>query len=47
MNNFLYIQTTKDTVIRDGIAIFKYIYNTPGTMGKIRYNMLLIRQQLN
>ena len=40
MNIFLDIQTTEDTVIRGGIAIFKYIYNTPGTaLGEIRYNM--------
>ena len=40
MDIFLDIQSTKDTVIRGGIAIFKYIYNSPGTtFGEIQYNM--------
>ena len=40
MDIFLDIQSTKDTVIRGGIAIFKYIYNAAGTtLGEIRYNM--------
>ena len=40
MDIFLDIQSTKDTVIRDSITIFKYIYNAPGTiLGEIRCNM--------
>ena len=40
MDIFLDLQATKDEVIRSGIAIFKYIYNSPGTtLGEIRYNM--------
>ena len=47
MDIFLDIQSTKDTVIRGGIAIFKYIYNSPGTtLGEIQYNMP-VRQQLD
>ena len=40
MNIFLSTQTTKDALIRGGVAIFEYIYNAPGTtLGEIRYNM--------
>ena len=40
MDIFLDIQSTKDTVIRGGISIFKYIYNAPGTtFEEIQYNM--------
>ena len=42
MDVFLYVQATKDSVIRNGIAIFQYIYHAPGTsLATIRYNMFL------
>lgn len=40
MDIFLDVQSTKDAVIRGGIAIFQYIYHAPGTtLGAIRYSM--------
>ena len=40
MDIFLYVQATKDAVIRAGTAIFQYIYHAPGTaLGAIRYSM--------
>ena len=42
MHVFLDVQATKDAVIRNGIAIFQYIYHAPGTsLATIRYNMFL------
>ena len=36
MDIFLDIQSTKDTAIKGGISIFKYIYNAPvTTLGEI------------
>ena len=40
MDTFLDVRTTKDAVIRSGIAIFQHIYHAPGTtLSTIRYNM--------
>ena len=39
---FLDVQASKDAVIRNGTAIFQYIYHAPGTsLATIRYNMFL------
>ena len=41
MDIFLDVRATKDDVIRNGIAIFQYIYRALGTpLAEIRYNVL-------
>ena len=40
MDIFLYVQATKDALIRASIAIFQYIYHAPGTvLGAIQYSI--------